>query len=95
MSKIKIFILFLAIKICSFYQFEQGFGSRNSDLQNCALKENQCSEVIFTAKGFQCCNCAINKESKCYYMVSPIKLAKDEATTENGKILYRNIWDFL
>ena len=94
MSKIKIFILFLVIKICSFYQFEQGFGSRNSDLQNCALKENQCSEFIFTAKGFQCCNCAINKESKCYYMISPIKLAQDEETTENGKLLTKEYMGF-
>ena len=95
MNTLKILFFFFAIKICSFYQFEQRFGSRNTDFYECMSKaSNQCFEVKFTSKYFQCCKNIINKSSKCNIMLSPIKSAQDELKTENGKILTKELMGF-
>ena len=91
MSKLKIFFFFLSIEICLFYQFEQRFSSRNSELDDCSAitDMNQCIPFKFTIKGFQCCKSSVNKNSRCNPMVNPIYLAKNESAKENGKILNR------
>ena len=90
MNKLKIFFFFLAIKICSFHQFEQILGSRNTDSDECILQNiNNCPAKKFTAKGFQCCKTIVNNAQICNPMVKPIISAINESATENGKKLTR------
>ena len=96
MSKLKIFLFFLSIKICSFYQFEQRFGSRNTELDDCTYITdlNKCLTVTFIAKGFKCCKSTLNTDKRCTPMVSPIYLATNESAKDNGKILNREFFGY-
>ena len=87
MSKLKIFLFFLSIKICTFYQFEQRFGSRNTEYDDCTSvgDTNKCLAFKFTIKGFQCCKSSVNKNSRCNPMVNPIYLAKMNQQKKTGK----------
>ena len=95
MNKLLIFFFFISIKISAFYQLEQSFSSKNTDLDDCLRKDiNKCSEFKFTAKGFQCCKNIVNQESKCFAMISPIKLATDDIATGNGQILIKEYFGY-
>ena len=94
MNKLKIFLFLLVMKICTLYLSEERLGSRNDDFLACTEKdEAHCSDVKFTAKGFQCCKYIVN-QPQCGIMVSPIKSAQDEVNTENGKILYKEYFGY-
>jgi len=94
MNKLIIFFIFFAIKIYAFHEFEQKFGARTTDSDECILRNiNQCYQMNFTAKGFQCCKCKINQQPICNPMVK-IKSALDEMATENGKILTKEYIGF-
>lgn len=96
MSKLKIFFFFLSIEICSFYQFEQRFGSRNTEYDDCTSvgDTNKCLAFKFTIKGFQCCKVITSPSPICNPMISPIYLATNESAKENGKILNREFFGY-
>ncbi len=94
MNKLIIFFIFFAIKIYAFHEFEQKFGARTTDSDECILRNiNQCYQMNFTAKGFQCCKCKINGSPICNPMVK-IKSALDEMATKNGEILTKEYIGF-
>ena len=95
MNNLKTIFFFLLLKICSLHLSEQRISSRNNDFFECIYKDiDHCSDVKFTALGFQCCKNKINQESKCFPMISPIKLAQEEVKTENGKILVKEYFGY-
>jgi len=95
MNNLKTIFFFLLLKICSLHLSEQRISSRNNDFFECIYKDTaHCSDVKFTALGFQCCKNKINQESKCFPMISPIKLAQEEVKTENGKILVKEYFGY-
>ena len=95
MNKIKIFCFFLVIEIFSSLLLDQNFRSTTDDIRTCENKsKDKCTSSQFGDKSLQCCRLKSDDTDYCGAMVNPLKSAKEELETENGKKMTKEYMGF-
>ena len=105
MNKIQIFFFLISMEIFTSLLKEKNFNSLIDDFLKCKSEKDtqKCSAVQFERKSFQCCSLktittieddAPEEEKNCMATINPIKPAKDEIVTQDGKLMIKEYLGF-